>query len=168
MSFNGEVDVSYLQNELKEFYNLNSILKKEESLPLTAYDSRYQRFHAGRILKYQSTKYPSFFTIGLTSKDIAMNKHNMRGFADWGILGYSVLGGHVSVLSTFRIKSKNRKQQTTKVLLHEVGHGIGLPHCESALPCLMKDVKGKLSNLDKQPKKLCYSCKVILQLKKYL
>ena len=43
----------------------------------------------------------------------------------------------------------------SKVAIHEVGHGLGLPHCKSGNLCLMKNVGGDIANIKQQPMKFC-------------
>jgi len=52
-------------------------------------------------------------------------------------LGYSP--GKGCVASSFRVKDK---KNFPKVVIHEIGHTSGLPHCKEAA-CLMQDAEGK-------------------------
>ena len=42
-----------------------------------------------------------------------------------------------------------------KVVLHELGHNYGLPHCTSPYPCFMKAANGKISEVDEEPMDMC-------------
>jgi predicted Zn-dependent protease len=161
MAFNGEVDPKYLQKELEDFYRVKCNVITEKEINSIAIDKRTHRYSASEILDYQSDYYEDKPSIVVTSKDIAINKFRKDGGSDWGVGGLSILNGEVSVVSLFRIKSK---QLAVKVMLHEFGHGQGLAHCSSKYSCFMKDAKGKLTNISKQPKDLCINCKK--QLKK--
>ena len=35
-----------------------------------------------------------------------------------------------------------------KVVLHELGHNFGIPHCTKTEPCVMKDAVEKISTVD--------------------
>jgi predicted Zn-dependent protease len=159
MAFKGEIDAKYLKNELENFYNVKTKIIVEKEINNIALNKRSHRYSASEILDYQRNMYPDNPSIAITSKDITMVKGINR---EWGIAGLSFLGEEVSVISLFRIKNK---QVAVKVLLHEFGHGQGLPHCTSKYPCFMKNAKGKLSNIGKQPKALCITCKIKLRIK---
>lgn len=158
VAFKGEIDPKYLQNELEQFYHVKCKVVVEKEINPIALDKRTMRYSAAEILDYQLNYYESQPSIAITSKDIAINKYRKDGGNDWGVAGLSLVGKRVSVMSLHRVKTK---QRAAKVMLHEFGHGLGLPHCVTKFPCMMKDVKGKLSNMDRQPKALCNSCKSI-------
>lgn len=163
MAFKGEIDAKYMQQELESFYHVETRVVTEQNISKLAWDSKYHRYSAGEILDYQLNRYPDNFTVAITSKDIAITKRDKTGHVDWGVLGLSLVGKQVAVVSVYR--TKHNKQRAVKVLLHEFGHGLGLPHCTSGKPCMMRAANGKASNMDKQPKALCINCKIKLRLK---
>ena len=65
---------------------------------------------------------------------IATNKN-------WGIFGLGSLSGKNCVVSTARFGNKHF-DRLSKVSIHEVGHTLGIPHCNSDVNCLMNDAKG--------------------------
>lgn len=144
-----------LKTELEAFYHVKAKVAVAP-MPRIAYEPGRNRYKADEILDFLVHMYPEYRVLAITPKDIAISK---RGNYDWGIMGYSIVGQGVSVVSTYRTKSQAR---LVKVILHEYGHGKGLYHCNSKQPCVMKDVRGKGSNMDKQPKTLCIQCKSIL------
>ncbi len=67
------------------------------------------------------------------------------------------------VVSTHRIKKDNPSQEKfrerlAKVVLHEIGHTLGLEHCAYNQFCLMNDAKGSVRTIDKEKKLLCKQC----------
>ncbi len=156
MAFNGEVDPKYLQRELEDFYHVKCKVVVEKEINSIALNKRTHRYSAAEILDYQRNYYAFKPSIAITSKDITI----LKGQRPWGVAGLSIVGSQVSEISLHRIKNK---QLAVKVLLHEFGHGQGLPHCSSKAPCFMKDAKGKLSNISKQPKALCVKCQTLLK-----
>lgn len=162
MAFKGEIDAKYLTQELEQFYHVKTKVIVEKDINSIALNKRSNRYSASEILDYQYHMYPDQPSIAITSKDITMVKGNDP---EWGIAGLSLLGKQVSVISLFRIKNK---QLAIKILLHEYGHGQGLPHCNSKYPCFMKDAKGKLTKIKKQPKDLCNTCKIKLRIKSFI
>lgn len=159
LGFQDTSEAKIIQKEVESFYHIKVTSVQRADLPRLAYEPIRKRYKAGEILDYLINAYPEYTVLAITSKDIAMSKH---GNYDWGILGYSIVGRGVSVVSTHRIKSRDL---LVKVAIHEFGHGQGLPHCNSANPCVMKDAKGKGRTLSHQPKALCINCKTKLRLK---
>lgn len=74
-------------------------------------------------------------------------------------MGLGCRPGKSCVVSDFRMAVKNRNQQFYKVVLHELGHTEGLPHCKTKT-CLMRDAEGG-NHLD-QEKDFCKNCKDFL------
>lgn len=154
-------DTKLIQKEIESFYHVKVSSIQQADLPRLAYESIRKRYKAGEILDYLGHMYPGYTVLAIISKDIAINKH---GDYDWGIMGYSIVGRGVSLVSTYRIKSRD---MLVKVAIHEFGHGQGLKHCSSADPCVMKDAKGKGSTVNQQPKALCKKCKLQLKTSKH-
>ncbi|PBJ14533.1 hypothetical protein [Flavobacterium sp. ACN6] len=75
-------------------------------------------------------------------------------------LGYKP--GKACVVSDFRLSQENKNNQFYKLVLHELGHTAGLPHCEIKT-CLMRDAKGG-NPLDEE-KDFCFKCKTFLKAK---
>ncbi len=86
--------------------------------------------------------------LGLTQVDISCTK---APFDDWGIFGYGFCPGPSAVVSTFRLKRNVDKarleHRTLATAVHEVGHMLGLDHCEEP-NCIMQDAKGSIANTD--------------------
>lgn len=85
-----------------------------------------------------------------------------NGVADWGVMGLGYRPGRACVISTYRLKNKNKKEQLLKVTMHEIGHTFNLPHCNNKT-CLMRDAEGG-NPLDEE-KDFCNHCKLMLQKK---
>lgn len=155
MNYNNEVPVKELQQEFKQFYSID-VQVRSIDLPAASYYKPRNRYRADSILNYLAKKYHGQRVIALTSKDISTSAH---GYADWGVMGLGSLVNDVSITSTYRLKSKNVKDRLTKVLLHEIGHSYGIPHCSSGLPCLMQAGDHTVKAIDKEPKSMCKYCK---------
>jgi len=91
--------------------------------------------------------------LGLTSKDISTTKGNTK---DFGIMGLGFCPGTACVVSTYRLRGKNRMEKFRKVTLHELAHTEGLSHCPDP-HCYMRDAKGK-DYLDEEID-FCEGCK---------
>ena len=157
LAYTGSMNVpGQMKKEIEAFYGIPILdIQKTLSTPQMLEPKR-NRYKADVVLREIQRKFPKNAVLILSSKEIAMNKH---GYYDWGILGYSIVGKEVGLVSTKKIKSK---ALLTNVTLHEFGHSIGLPHCSSKLACLMKDARGSGERIRKQGKRLCKPCKVLL------
>lgn len=94
--------------------------------------------------------------VGLTQKDIS------TGNPDWGIFGLGYQPGNACIISVYRLRGSSYQQyeeRFIKVLLHELGHNSGLPHCSYNEECLMNDAKGTMATVDKEKKWLCDNCR---------
>jgi murein DD-endopeptidase MepM/ murein hydrolase activator NlpD len=158
LSFSGEANVKQVQQTIEQFYAIKTTVVKA-SMPEAASAHFKGRYNANKILAYLQQQYPNKQVIALTSKDICTN---MNGQDCWGILGLSNIGKPYSVSSVSRIKS-DKENLLSKVAIHEVGHGLGLSHCKSCNPCLMKNVGGDIANIKQQPLKFCNSCSQMLK-----
>ena len=153
LSFSGEANVKQVQQTIEQFYKIKTTVVKA-TMPEAASAHDRGRYNANKVLDYLQQQYPNKQVIALTSKDICTN---LNGQPCWGILGLSYLGKPYSVSSVHRINS-DKANLLSKVAIHEVGHGLGLPHCKSANPCLMKDAAGKITTIKQQPMKFCKDC----------
>ena len=153
LSFSGEADFKQVKQSIENFYGITTTVKKAD-MPMSASAHDRGRYNANKVLDYLQKQYPNQKVIALTSKDICTN---LNGQPCWGILGLSCPDKVYSVSSVSRIKS-DKVNLLSKVAIHEVGHGLGLPHCKSGNPCLMKDAGGTITTVKQQPMKFCNYC----------
>lgn len=118
-----------------------------KQLPKSLIYKKRNRYWAGAVLTYMGktniNNDPEYTTIGVTDKDISTTTHNVYNY---GIMGQSILNGHVGIVSTYRVSKPN----LWKIVLHEFLHTKGLKHCRDKA-CMMCE-GGK--NLDMRTK-LC-------------
>ena len=116
------------------------------------------RYRADKIIRYLSAKADDHsIYIGLTHKDISCS---IRGKADWGVQGLSLIPGKACVVSTFRVMDRH---DFWKVACHEFIHTyFNYNHCPKDDPrCLMQDAKGHPNYKNK--KGLCPYCQSVLK-----
>lgn len=154
IGYNNEVNTDRLKHKIETFYNIKVNIIRAD-LPKSAYYAPRNRYRADILLNHFSKTYPNKRVVALTSKDISYTRGNIP---DWGIFGLGSLHNDVSITSVYRIKHKNLESRVEKVILHEIGHSYGIPHCKSKLPCLMNEGDKTAKGLDKLPNKMCREC----------
>jgi archaemetzincin len=62
------------------------------------------------------------------------------------------------VVSVKRL-GKNHSDEMVKIVIHEIGHTLGIPHCRTNIKCLMNDAKGKGSQVKNELLWICNDCR---------
>lgn len=159
--------INFIKTEITGFYiNCEVTVLPEKKLPAFAYSKVHHRFKADSLLRYQHKLNIKGVksVMGLTASDISTKK---SPHADWGVFGLGYCPGKAAVVSTYRLfrsskSEKQFKQRLSKVVLHELGHNFGLPHCTINKECLMNDAVGQIKQVDRERKWLCDSCRKLL------
>lgn len=125
-------------NELTHTFD-SVVFEGEICYPDSAYYKPRDRYKADKIVKHlrslQGTS--TDLVIGFASKDISDKVH---GYDDFGVMGWTRHSLRSSVVSTYRLKDRDRwSEDFVKLVLHELGHSDGLPHCKKANACFMRD-----------------------------
>lgn len=85
-------------------------------------------------------------------------------YQDWGIFGLGQMPGTACLVSTYRLKMKGGSKESKllerlrKVACHEIGHNLGLPHCEHSEKCFMRDGAESIATVDAEAEALCTHC----------
>ena len=137
--------------------NPNTFLRKPLPLPSTAYYPSRGRYRADSLIRYLA-RFGSADTVlaGLTGKDISTTKGQIK---DWGVMGLGYCPGNACIISTYRLSKTDLDSQFYKVVMHELGHTEGLPHCMD-MTCFMRDAEG--GNPLNKEKGFCPVCKRFL------
>ena len=138
--------------------NPNVVLRSSISFPENSFYKPRNRYRADSIIKsLKNTIGEDSVIVGLSHSDISTTKNTIK---DWGVMGLGYCPGKACVVSDFRLHVKNKNQQFYKLVLHELGHTAGLPHC-AVKTCLMRDAEGG-NPLDEE-KDFCNNCKSFLK-----
>jgi archaemetzincin len=124
-----------LFTELVKVYP-NCKLNTSIPFPENCYYSPRNRFRADSAIKWLcKTAKKGEVYLAITHSDISTTKDDKL---DWGVMGLGYRPGKACIASSFRLKNK---KNFFKVMVHELGHTAGLPHCPDST-CFMADAKG--------------------------
>jgi archaemetzincin len=165
-----------LSQEITKFYKIKTVILPEKSLPKQAFiDIKTPRYRADSLILIQKRAISDTldFVLGLTDKDISVTKYDNKGniknpqwkYNDFGVMGLAYRPGKSGIISSFRLKDKDKNLEFTrlkKVVIHEFGHSLGLPHC-SDKQCVMTSAAEKISTIDNEKMELCKACKKLLK-----
>lgn len=136
--------------------------RKTDQLPTVAYYEPRKRYRADKILDYLEKTYAGYDrVIAITEADVSTT---MRNHEDWGVFGLGRNPGFAAVVSDHRLRLDNPSEdllavRVYKVVLHEFGHTLGLPHCTRSGKCPMQDAQGKVATVDRSLPSLCDDCR---------
>ena len=111
--------------------------------PDSAYYAPRKRYKADKLVKHlrQLQSSTSELVVGFSPKDISDRVH---GYEDYGVMGWTRHSLRSSVVSTHRLSDKSSLHEDfIKLVLHELGHADGLPHCKNSETCYMRDANKK-------------------------
>lgn len=157
---------------IKNTYGFKTIFIGKKEIPRSFFIAiKSPRYRADSILRYLKNIKPDTidYIVGLTDYDISATKKDQNGntlepkskYEDWGIFGYGNVNGPACVVSTYRLKTNQKSllfERIKKVVIHELGHNLGLKHCKNNR-CVMTDAVEKLSTVDEESKELCEECR---------
>lgn len=158
----GSFKAEQAKKVFKEIKAINPkvVLRSNISFPENSYYKPRNRYRADSIIKSLKDNIgKDSVIVGLSNSDISTTKN---GIKDWGVMGLGYRPGKACVVSDFRLSVKNKNQKFYKLVLHELGHTAGLPHC-AIKTCLMRDAEGG-NPLDEE-KDFCNNCKSFLKSK---
>ena len=170
----GKIDqkiIDSVSGILKRAYNLEVLILEGKKLPKNAFvNIKSPRYRADSLLVDLVNNRPDSinYLIGITSKDISTTKRDSKGnikqpeskYLDWGIFGLGYKPGVSCVISTYRlnnVKSDLFISRVQKIAVHEIGHNMGLDHCETE-KCVMQDAVETITTVDTEGFELCEKC----------
>jgi archaemetzincin len=156
--------IAVIERGIHYLYGFETKLLDKIAMPKVAWYSARLRWRADRILNWMDTNSALWqgenknctYMMAITAEDISTTQPN---YADWGILGLGKLDGRVAVSSSFRLHSKIIKpnivnRRYVKIVNHEIGHMLGIPHVVDT-NCLMQAVEGDIKRVDQEHGLLC-------------
>lgn len=156
---------------LKRTYKAKVVVLTRKALPKSAFVSiKSPRYRADSLLIHLLKNKPDTidYVLGITSKDISTTMRDSQGnikipkskYLDWGVFGLGYKPGGSCMISTFRLYSVKEQlylSRIQKIAVHEIGHNMGLDHCETK-QCVMQDAVESIKTVDLEGSKLCKRC----------
>lgn len=170
-----------ISHYIKAFYGAETVLLENKTIPDNFIDrSKGLRYSANEIIAHLKESIPDTVSliVGVTGNDIFTTKKDKDGnikkpeykYAVWGIFGLGYRPGKSCVISTHRLKHANKKKTFRRirtVVLHEVGHNLGLKHCKDK-KCIMTDANETIATIDNSSDDICEKCKAQLKTSGYI
>ncbi|MCB0402415.1 MAG: Zn-dependent protease [Flavobacteriales bacterium] len=158
-------------NAITTYYHFQTQISSKIDIPKHCFvNIKSPRYRADSLIRYLKTTKPDTvdFVVGLIAKDISTTKHDESGvvkkpaskYNDWGIFGLGYRPGPSCVVSTYRISYPKKEvfiSRLKKIVLHELGHNLGLPHCPNE-NCFMRDAAETIKTIDQVQLNLCKDC----------
>jgi archaemetzincin len=141
-------------------------VEPRRELPRAAWASARRRWRAEKILEALQEDPPprAFKVVAMTDAEISTTKGDIP---DWRVAGLGNIGGLACVTSMWinlrhSATRATLDRRTADLVIHELGHTLGLPHCETPR-CVMRDAKGRyLETADSSSGDFCEQCKASL------
>lgn len=167
----GDVDkdvLLFLKDELYEIFGIEFKISSSLSIPQSTYNAKRDQYYSSSLLHYlrKSTDRNINLILGIIDKDLYVPQLNF-------VFGEAELNGRFAIISLTRLRQefyglpKNKNiffQRTVKEAVHEIGHVLGLQHCDN--PQCVMFFSNSLSDTDRKNKFFCKNCLKKLPLKK--
>lgn len=153
-----EAKAEQLKNELQKVYPSVILVKTSIPLPKACYYKPRDRYKGTGLLDDLMKFRNGGYALGLTRK-IIYDKNEIS--PTFGVFGISYIGDSVSVISSLRPKTLKSLSDDDmhELMLHELGHAFGLPHCKDER-CMMVDAEHGYKFT--QTQSFCDDCKKYL------
>jgi len=165
-------EILFIQQQVNSFFKLPVIVRNEIPMPLSFLNTtKSERYSADSIIKWLSHSTPDSVVsvVGVTHEDIFTTISDSTGhikeptykYGVWGIFGLGYCPGKSSVMSDYRLKTNDIKKfqhRLRTVVIHEIGHNLGLPHCK-VKNCIMNDANERIQTVDNSADNYCDHCR---------
>jgi archaemetzincin len=151
--------IRHLALDLAGFFHTEAVTLPTMKMPANAWYAPRKRFWADSLLPWllKLPHQPGEIIVGVTGKNISTTR---RSHFNWGIMGLAYQPGQAAIVSDYRmghagLSDQKRFEKLARTARHELGHCLGLPHCNDKY-CLMTDAEGKA--LPDAAKSFCTRC----------
>ncbi len=146
---------------LRSVFEADVSMQSGVEVPSGAYDADREQYRAEMFIEFASNEGTGEKNIALTTEDLFYRRRNY-------VFGLAYLDGKGSVVSTHRLRTSSDGGVTTKnaddvfadrvrkEVVHEVGHTLGLDHCENSR-CVMS-FSPTVREVDVKEEHLCGTC----------
>jgi archaemetzincin len=162
----------HLRSYVSGFFSVQTVMLEPIDIPQKAIINKNGGLSADFLLSRMIKTKPDSIdiVIGITHADIFMqndsaSKQYKKGATahDWkGVLGLSYVKAHAAIISDARLKTLFRSDffnlRLYPVVLHEMGHILGLEHC-SEKRCAMSEANGAIWAFDDELRDYCKKCR---------
>jgi archaemetzincin len=164
--------LAFIRDGISTLFHTRVIILKPVGIPVTYRAIGEEKYSADSLIMFLS-KFVNDTIVdvaGLTHSDIYTIREYQTHeknvpvvlYEPKGIFGYGYVSGNSCIISDYRLMSMDREllnNRLKKVIIHEIGHNMGLPHCATDT-CVM--FEGDIPALDKCNGNFCNKCRWVL------